>query len=642
MGERAPVLGEGSNSVMRLKRTDHYRSLALLVVVLFALWVQLPRLADPYVVEEDFRNLYWLHLLRDPDLFPERLYLEQQLFTLDLGGQRQVVSARSPMYGIVFQIGAHILELGTLSKLLIFPLLLISVYYLYGVAERTAGSGTALALSLAFITLNLASHSATSVTAGLQRSFTVPLLLALLYYLQRQRVWPAALAVFLSGTIYPAIFPVAALTYGLWLLRLAPGLPLLQRVNWRQTLPLLLACTLVIVAISPALVAQVEATGDTVSQIDTAAEHKLLDPDYGPGGRYQIFHVFPLIGRGGFASGISDGIHMAALGLIALVIWFVNGREVRPLPHVFRLLGVASVGGFALSWGVFLLTSSFLLYLPSRYTQAPFLLLLLVFIIFNAEHALQRLAAMLTRPVVRRALLLMPLVAVSLAVLLPQPEGSNLGRQPAIRFLLAGLGLVLALLLYLRRRHEPNAPSQTPVRPRRRSWAVLGIVLMVASLGYVKVVQREFYDPTPEQRALFSFLETVPRDSLIAGDPCTLASVPLYARREVLMSCERMPRDDAAVLETLAVYYAEEPALIAEYCQATGADYFVVNEVTFEPEVLAAGTFFFEPYTARLQPALLARERFALLEVPPDSRLFTAGPYHVVSCKEIGRLAGEA
>ena len=627
---------------MRLNEREHYRSLALLVAFLFALWVQFPRIADSYVLEEDFRNLYWLHLLDDPDLFPERLYLEKEVVAIELGGQRRVVSTSSPVYGLLFQAGALFFDPGTLSKLLIFPLLLLSVFYLYGIAERAAGPGTALALSLAFTTLNLASHSATSVTAGLQRSFTVPLLLALLYYLQRERVWSAALAVFLTGTIYPAVFPVGALTYGLWLLRLAPDTPLLRRVDWRRAFPLVLACVLVVVAISPALLTQVEAAGESVSKITTDTEHKLFDADYGPRGRYQIFHVFPLIGRGGFASGISDGIHMAVLTLFALSIWLVNRGNVRPLPHVFRLLLVASAIGFVLAWAVFLLTSSFLLYLPSRYTQASFLLLLLVFTIFNAEAALQRLASALARPDVTRVLSLAALLAVALAFLLPQPEGSTLGRQPPIRFLLAGLGILLAILLFWRQRRSlVEQPTRPRLRPQVHIWALLGAVLMIASLGYVKIVQRQFYDPTPEQRALFSFLETLPKDILIAGDPCTLASVPLYAGREVLMSCERMPSDEAVVLETLAVYYAEELGPVAGYCDATEADYFVVNEKNFTHEVLAAGTFFFEPYTTLLQADLLARDHFALQQIPSNSRLFEADPLHVVSCDEIRRLAGE-
>ena len=101
---------------------------ALIVAILATLVVQRPRISDPYAIEDDFRNMYWMHLYDDPDLFqaPDP-FMDNWIYKWSIRGQTLIVFTGSPAYSLFFQLVNLLVPFLLFSKFLIFPLTLVSV-----------------------------------------------------------------------------------------------------------------------------------------------------------------------------------------------------------------------------------------------------------------------------------------------------------------------------------------------------------------------------------------------------------------------------------------------------------------------------------------------------------------------------------
>ncbi|MCI0395884.1 MAG: hypothetical protein L0332_01045 [Chloroflexi bacterium] len=613
--------------------------LALLVAFAFAVWVQWPRLSDPYAVEEDFRNAFWMHRFQDPELFQDAnlAALRPRLLEFDVGSVHLSLDSASLGYSLLFHFASYFGPIILFSKLLLFPLLLISVYIIYRIGEKVRGSGTALVLSLAFVILNFASPTSISMIGGLQRSFIFPLLLALAYTLMVERYRMTTTVIIVGGLIYPVVFVLGAITYGLVLLKPAPGrrLPKVQQRHWLNLAALLLFAPMLLL---PMLGDDSTTNGRTISQQTSEAEGGLLsDPRYREGGRQTLFYVFPAIGRGGLTESATNFFHIVALSLATLIIWRVRPAVLVETPDTLKMLVLASVVCFVLAWLVALLTSSFLLYFPDRYTQATLPLFLLIFAILHLDETLRLSVAWLIKQRFKFAwlTLLVTLAVSGLILLLPAKNFKFLLGEGQNRWiLLLPVLLLLALNILALYRHqcrEQSADPEPAVALSNRSLAVLGVICLGLSVLYVQAVQPRFFVASPEERALYRFLETLPKDAMVAGNPCDLDGVPLLAKRMILFSCERLHPDDEVVYDGWEAYYAADGQTILSFCQEYEIDYLVVNRLAFEKEVVIEERLIVEPYMSKLVP-LLEQNEFALRSIPGDYYLFEVGNIFIVPC----------
>jgi hypothetical protein len=114
----------------------------VILSVLAVLWVQLPRLADPFQADEDMRTFYWMSKFQAPALFPDD----------ELGGHKYVnvrlpwgdlpVSFYSPGYSLLFYAASFLVPPILFSKLLPFFLMAVSVVYLLNYGESVGGTST--------------------------------------------------------------------------------------------------------------------------------------------------------------------------------------------------------------------------------------------------------------------------------------------------------------------------------------------------------------------------------------------------------------------------------------------------------------------------------------------------------------------
>jgi hypothetical protein len=611
----------------------------IIVSVVAVGWLQSPRLGDDFRVDEDFRAFYWMNKFQDPALFPNHT-VGYTLLRLPWGDVP--VTFYSLGYGLLFYAASFAIPPILLSKLLPFGLMPLTVWYLFEFGQASHQRRTDIVLALVFLFFNLASSSSISIANGLQRSFAATLIIALLYYLQRQKYLAAALVMVLSALIYAPMCALGLATWAVFILKMNWPLKLSwPRAGgagyWVGVLGVGLALLL------PALLAQVTAveTSPTGAQSSpstpVAPEPRLWDnPVYQMGGAYPLFIIFPVVGRGGLVDLGEDLINLFILLALSGLIYLVLGRRAFALPVSVWCLWWAIWVMFAVSWASMGLTNSFLLYLPSRYTRVGLFLFLLMLVCLKLTEAVND-APHLIRHHPRRLLWLAGgLEMLALGLLLGYPDEGAMLNGFNMKWLLGPVavagGLLSAAMFKKPARFNPSHPSLTQILLRR---VLLGLVVGLFGLGWAiytpLFTEVSYLNPTPAERAVLKFLEALPKNVMIAGTPCALDNVPLFAKRQVLFDCEQGGEDEV-VRAALAAYYTDKPQVIADFCQTYHVDYLVVDQKTYTRSYFDHERLYFEPYNRDLRRQLTGRETFVLAQVPNHLKVFQQDNFFVAPC----------
>jgi hypothetical protein len=140
---------------------------------------------------------------------------------------------------------------------------------------------------------------------------------------------------------------------------------------------------------------------------------------------------------------------------------------------------------------------------------------------------------------------------------------------------------------------------------------------------------------------LYRYLQTLPKDVLIAGHPFEMDNIPLFAIRRVFVNHElSLPYFTGYYAEVrqrlfalLAAYYAADVEEVQRFVRHYGIDYILIDRRHFAPPFLC-GSIYREPFNSFIKRRLDDRQRFALLVAPALQRVYTSGPYTLVSFVE--------
>ncbi|RME48395.1 MAG: hypothetical protein D6796_06335 [Caldilineae bacterium] len=611
----------------------------LVVSWLAVLWMQAPRLADPFRVDEDFRSFYWMHKFRNPALFPDQFdgYAVVRLF-----GRPVPLTFASPGYSLLFYAVRFVFDPIPFSKLLPFLLMPPTVMLLFAFGRDARHRRAGWTLALGFLFLNLASSSAVSIANGLQRSFACPFAIALLYFLHARRYRPAAVTLFLSATVYAPAFALGAALWGFHFLR-ANGW-LTRRPSLRRGGGLLLLAAgffgamALLPALSPALAARLSERPPPLPPAGTTTLYRRAwdNPIYRPGGSVPLFVLFPIVGRGGLVDLGEDLVNWLILLLVGGLIALVRRRNAFALPAEGWDMLAASGLMFGLAWLAAGTTGAWTLYYPSRYTRVGVYLFLQVWVLLNLTDFVREAPAFLLHRPRRLVGLVVGLECVALGLLAAYPNRLATIRGLNMKWLLGAMALAFGGLGVAVARRMPSW-RQTPSgdsHPRARR-ALLAAATALGVLGwavYAPIFTNVSYlKPSPDERALFAFARTLPPDVRFAGWPCLLDDIPLFGERQILFGCEEYQQGELAV-DALTAYYADDPAALVAFCRRRGVTHLVADRQTFTPSFLARGEFFFEPYNSQIRAQIAGRRTFALLNVPPEAIPFRAGNLFVVPC----------
>lgn len=613
------------------------------------MWVQAPRLFDEFRVDEDFRSFHWMNKFQDPELFPDDQLGGYLYVNLPLPWGDLPLYFRSLGYGLLFYVASFVVNPVFFSKALPFVLMPVAVWYLfkYGQVVRDQGVGTFTALG--FLFLNLASTTALSVVPGLQRSFAFPLMVMLLYYLHCQKYAVAGAVVLASALIYPPVFLLAMISWGIFILRLRRRPKARLLIVRPGAVALLIIALLTALILSPVLFSKFSeaflggGAKDGSRQTSDASptyEHLWDNPQYGPGGRQSLFDSFPLVGRGGLIEKELDTVHLLILFTVGCLIGLIRGRRAFDLPREVWCALWASLIVYAASWLAIWLTDSFLLYLPSRYTKVGLFLFLPTFVFLNGKDAVAEALLLIQR---NRKRLIWLVVGTELLVwifVLSYPSDVMMFGVLNVRWLLGSVALVFGVLgMLVARRRSPSALRLSEFGQTLAGRVFVGAITVVGLVGwgaYARFVSSGYcLNPSPSEREMLKFVETLPKDTLLAGTPCALDNIPLFAKRQILFSCEKIGRDPTLIREALDAYYADNAQAVVDFCRAYGVEYMVVDYRAYTEEYLEAGWVFFEPYNQQVFPLIAERDTFVLKQVPDTIKAFQSGDYFVFPCNEL-------
>ncbi|MCA9959690.1 MAG: hypothetical protein KC443_11685 [Anaerolineales bacterium] len=619
--------------------SNKYLWASLLLAAILTLLIMLPRLINPYSTEDDFRNWYWMHRFQDPDLFVNDSWINEHVLEFNVGSLRLVTLKESPLYGLLYQSLSSLFPIVLLGKLFVFPLTLIAVYYLYRIDTKLVSPQNAFIISIVFVLMNLSLTSMVSTVGGFQRSFMLPLLLAFLYYLLEGRFRETIIVLLISGILYPPLFLLQMVTYGLEML--LSWWPNRHTEAGRKYGKWLGGAVLIGIVIVLLLFPVLQRLLKNITRIDPVANWQAIfaATRYGSAGRFQVFLIFPFVGRGGIADhGITIfAILFLALFATAITVW--QPQRIRAFPRVFKSLFWASWISFALAWSGFLITESFLLYLPSRYTQSSLLLVLFLFVTIHIYDAFLAMAKGMTNRTSSWMWLNVPVAGLLIALffLLPPPETGEIafGRGDS-RWVLLGAAILLLVLTAVRLRSPVSAPVKTskPITSRVK-WGG-GVLLLLVGIAITWALQSflTYYRASNAEQAMYQYLQTLPKDVMLAGDPSVMDAVPLFGKRQVLFGRDRVHPDDKLVQDMLLAYYTDQSSELLMFCQQYGVDYFIVNQDNFADHLDETPTYFYEPYNSAVAPIIQQHQTFVLATLPDVVKTFQQDNLYVVPCTE--------
>jgi hypothetical protein len=548
-----------------------------------ALAVQLPALLAPDLADEDLRFFYWLHRIADKTLFRDDPVLDYQIVEWHVAGMRITINKVSLGYGLFYQLVSWAIPPILFSKLLVFPLILVSVYSLYHIGVKVVSPIGSSFLCVVFSLVALIPQSSTSLSNGLPRSFAIPLLLAMIHALMNRR-YLVAVPVLIFSIIYP---PVFVLNVGFLVVHIAFSSLRHRRliVDRRQASMLLAAVLFSALLLLPAVT-----TGLNTSPVGSThlpEQSILASPLYGKSGRYPLFEAGLLTGNGGLLDRGLIGVFTLFWILLVIIVTLVFGFEASSIPSTLWHLLWASGFCYVASWLPILFTSSASLHMPNRYTRASLFLVSLVFLFTRLRDVLHRLEE---------------------------------------RFVTSRAGR--------------DVPGDPPLRSRILN-AAMASLFMLMPMVYLPYSSSFFHRPPERIAPLIAFLRTLPKDALLAGHPHTLDDVPLYARRAVLFSHQVESRDFDLMVAALDAYYAESGGEVVDFCQENDVDFLVVEERAYSEQYLEQGHFLFEPVDSYLAARLEGREAFALRQVPDELKVFQTDTLFVIPCDSRLRGIGE-
>jgi hypothetical protein len=474
----------------------------------------------------------------------------------------------------------------TLSKIVPIFLLAAFALYTYRFVSQFGTPFTALVTAgLAIV----APMYLEIMSGGHQRAFALPLMMAFLYYVTIKAWRRAGVSLALQALFYPMGFLLSAPTGALVLLNE------LRRSGWARTRAPLVGLALIAVACSTLLaVKNVYAPDSRIGRIITRPE-MAGRPEFLVSGRAQIL---PSIGLPREAvDQVVGAVRSLSLGYPAALL------------HVSR---TSPVAGFVIVPGVLAVLALAVILIVRGVVRRMFCVPpVLVFFVTSgavlylvAEQVLFRLylpSRYLTYPVQISGLIM---TGLAIGFVIESIDKTHLRRAVQVALL-----LLIALRLDLTRNIGLSDESA--------------------------------------DRPLFEFLETLPRDAMIASHPHVADYIPTFAHRKVFVNFEQSyPWFDAywgtisrRTTTLFDAYYAPTREEIYEFCEANGVDYLVVRKRDFDPAYLSTHRIYFEPFERYVRGRLSSSHGHALAQVADDEMLFRSGDTFVISKESlIGKM----
>jgi hypothetical protein len=166
---------------------------------------------------------------------------------------------------------------------------------------------------------------------------------------------------------------------------------------------------------------------------------------------------------------------------------------------------------------------------------------------------------------------------------------------------------------------------------------VTSLLVVLAALRLSHVGLYDFSD----QASLYRFLETTPRTSVIAGHPDLMDNVLTFSRRKAFVTYELSHTwytrywdiIKGRTFDFFSAYYASDPEVIREFCNANHIDYLVVRDEDFSAKALRRGKIYFEPFDSFIRDVVKGRTHFAILDPKAFPPIYLFDGVRVLKCR---------
>ena len=132
--------------------------LALIFALLATLYVQSPSLVDPYRIDDDLRQYFWMARFRDPDVFPNDYIVHEikRVHVINVLGLDLICQFESMGFGLLYQFASFLIPPLAFNKILPFILMAVCAVYLFALGRLLIGSDhLAFFLVLLFVLYSL-------------------------------------------------------------------------------------------------------------------------------------------------------------------------------------------------------------------------------------------------------------------------------------------------------------------------------------------------------------------------------------------------------------------------------------------------------------------------------------------------------
>jgi hypothetical protein len=585
------------------RRSGWLEDVAVLAIATAAtIYAEYENLAEDFKYPFDFKiHTYWMRRFQDPTLFRDPL-TEAMVQT----------GYVPPGIRFLYWLASHVVDPVTLGEWLPVVLVPFSMWLLFRIVRIHTDWKPAAWIAVGLFLLPWEIHR---FSGGHARAFTHPVVLLTVLLAVRKRDVAAAAVPPVGMLLYPSAGVLALATFAFSSFGWSNG----PKIDLRRSM---------LVAVSAALVAAAALTPGLITgrqpQLITRAE-AMHYPEFSGKGQMRFFtpSVKKLLrdNYSGFRLRYSGTILVVAT-LFFLLMRPRNAARLRR--EVWGMLA-ASLALFGLAHALL-----FRLYLPHRYTY-PLLAFFAAFIGVSSRPTWETLmnrrhAWLLWVP----AVVLVPL-AIGVIALTLFPIGPQLSLAEAIAALVQsrpylatafGLGLLTVVLWRLLSSRRPGVqnPGAAGVVA-----ILVGALLVgeVAWAGGLRASSSGCLNPP-----LYRYLETVPKDAVIAGDPMRISCVPLASRRAVVISTRLYQPWDveyfrvtrSRMFAMVRAYYGGSIKRLIDLRTRYGADYLVVREDDLTRDRILRAWRQHQPFTGLIRQFLRSSQRAAALDLPRRCR----------------------
>ena len=551
-------------------------SLSITFAVVYGLLAFKEGFSSEWIVQNDARrHVFWMLRFVDPELFANDLIANYFQSVAPIG--------YTSLYRLAAAMGINPL---VFNKFLPPVIGIICTYYCFSLCQRIFP--VPFACFLSSLILNQIIWMQDAVISGTPKAFAYPLLLAFLYYLSKRSFFPCIATIALFGAFYPqGIF----LCTGMLILQLFywQGVSLRFSQNFDDYYFLVMGLGVAVAVLLPYALHISE-----FAPIITVKQAKQL-PEFSPQGKLAFFqdNWYEFYITGGSSGIIPNSLLTPAITVFGFLLPIL-GKFRQRFPLIAKIKpDIVLLPKFILASLIMFVTAHiflFRLYLPSRYTDYSFRIILAIATGIALSTIMDTLLNRL-HTVISPNLIKFNLIGQKIFVLI---------------FLIA---IAIALLFY------PSFIDNFP-----------GTLYQTGAIPN-----------------LYEFLQKQPKDTLIASLIADTDNIPTFAQRSILVGREyAVPYHwgyyapfRQRVIDLIKNQYTINPNQLRQFIRRYGIDLWIVENSSFTPAYLDDNSWFkqYQPVTQEAINSLRQGKLPVLLKNKGSCTVFEQDRFTVIATK---------